>query len=163
MGLIFNNKEIWGSAVPDGQTLYNFGGKSIALTRNYDLGSGSTPYYQLQGVKGDSLTLTASIEDCNNGISVYFEKTDGSYYSREWSSDSYTGLNFPSNPIKIPIEHPQVTMEFTDDNDTKYSLTITVSGKVAHFSINGKGGTLLRDYGDTQIVDAAAIKSIVSY
>lgn len=162
MGLIFNGKEIWGSTVPDGQTLYNFGGKSIALTRDYDLGSGSTPFYQVQGVKGNSLTLTASIEDCNNGISVDFETT-ANLYDRGWVSDSYARLNFPSNPIKIPIENPQVTMEFTDQNDFKYSLTVTISGKVAHFFINGKGGTLLNDYSDIQIGDVAAIKSIVSY
>lgn len=166
MGLVLNNTLIWeDSEVPDGQPLYDFGGKSIGLTGDYDLGSGSTPNYQVEGVKGNLLVLKNSIQNCRTGIRIYFEPTSAYFNGSTFVNNDFN-LSFSQNPVIISknTQKTNITIHYDkgDEGVTAY-LAINTSGKNVYFSINSDQGTLLSFFDYAMGGNMAAIKSIVSY
>lgn len=161
MGLIYNNKLIWDSGeISDGTSLYDFNGKRLGLSGSLDLASGSGPYYQVVTKRGNSISLKNSINDCSNGISITFDTTtidfndDGSV-----SNNTYSGLSFSSNPIRVSKESLQNSTRVNDNNNSdSCSLTVKASDKTVYFSTDGKDGTFI-----SQGISIITIKSIVSY
>lgn len=156
-----NGDKIYSSLLPFGTSLYNFNGKAIGLSGDFGLYDGSTPRYQVMAVRGNSMTLTSSIEECENGISITFETTSVEYNRTSIDSGSYFKLSFSSNPLKISKDSLQNSTKI-DMGIGSYTLSANISGKNVVFSTNTNSGTLL-DSDEHLSSHMVAIKSIVSY
>lgn len=160
-----NGEKIYSSLLPVGTSLYNFNGRGIALTPNYNTGDGNTSNFKVKGIQGASLTLNNSISECPNGIIVKFKNQAVYYSDYNWEDNTYSSLTFNQNPINIDKNTGKNTANFIDGNHNEYTTDISVYNNVIKFQTNGDDGTILPPYYMDGHADGKylVIESIVSY
>lgn len=164
MGLIFNNKEIWeGNSA--GEVLYQIpsGYDGFFVSARYGDAPDIGKFKAING--SDTINLSKSITDCDNGILVYLSQQAVSWITDNYSSSSlYTPVS-PVSPLKMVIRKnsPSASMTYGYYSDvTSYANgNIKVSGNKMTFNTDDTAGTGVLIDGDR--VAFWVITSIVSY
>lgn len=160
MGLIFNNKEIW---APSREVLYQIPSRydGFFLSGN----SGVADIRRFKSIPGsNALTLSKSIEDCDNGILVYLSNKIANKTTYGSQSESIYVPNPPVSTQKLIIkkDSPSASMTYgwTTGGGRTSTGNVSVSGNKMKVTTDGVLGMYTSLSGEDLFW---GITSIVSY
>lgn len=164
MGLIFNGKEIW-EGNSSGEVLYQIpsGYDGFFVSARYGDAPDIGKYKAING--SDTINLSKSITDCDNGILVHLSQQAVSWITDNYSSSSLYTPTPPVSPLTMVIkkDSPSASMTygFYVNGTAHASGNIKVSGNKMTFETDDTAGMGILLNGDRVIF--WVITSIVSY